>query len=222
MSCIKQSSGRIGQIRPGGSCFSSRVTRSKRSMFRRPNLHEAGDSGRRKPARALRAQGTHQNQHRQRQTRHTRGTRATSQANGDMAATVVGRAQGGRKAARRPGGLGRSFATTFTRRDRRCLQDIQEHSRFGTRLHQPQLLVELRVRFIDLLMASGANLVKPSVLGTHDGFEAQEIRRSSHNRPHGRSIACSFFPPTQENEHDTAWARRVIARLGHIRCWWRQ
>ena len=56
--CSKQSPARIGQIWSGGSCFSSRATRSKRSMFRRPNLREAGGNGRRKNARARQAPGT--------------------------------------------------------------------------------------------------------------------------------------------------------------------
>ena len=79
------------------------------------------------------------------------------QANGSMVAAVVGHAQSQCQASGRPGGLERAIAKTFTRRGRRGLQNTQEPSRTGSRLHQPkdvlQLPVELRVRFIDLLMA---------------------------------------------------------------------
>ena len=34
--------------------------------------------------------------------------------------------------------VGRAAATTLTGRGRRCLQNLQEHSRFGSRLHHPQ------------------------------------------------------------------------------------
>ena len=74
------------------------------------------------------------------------GAGAAGQANGDMAAAVVGRAQGERQAAQRSGGLGRPAATTLVGHD--CIDP-------------KAIAVELRVRFIDLLMAFEVKLVKP-------------------------------------------------------------
>ena len=48
---------------------------------------------------------------------------------------------------------------------------------------------DLRVRFIDLLVAFEANLRKPLSLGTHDGSEAQATRRPPHHRPHSGTAA---------------------------------
>ena len=62
---------------------------------------------------------------------------APGQSNGDVAAALAGSAQSQCQAAGRPGGRGRALAKTFTRRGRQCVQDIQAHSRFGPRLHQP-------------------------------------------------------------------------------------
>ena len=65
------------------------------------------------------------------------GPKLLVQQMGDLTAAVVGRATGGSQAAERPGGLGCTFATTLTRRGRRCVQDIQECCWVGPRLHQP-------------------------------------------------------------------------------------
>ena len=88
---------------------------------------------------------------------------ALGQSNGDVAAALAGSAQSQRQAAGRPGGYGRALAKTFTQRGRQCGQDIQAQRRTGSRLHHPkailQLPVELRVRFIDLLVAFEAKLL---------------------------------------------------------------
>ena len=113
---------------------------------------------------------------------------------------MVGWAQGECQAAGRAGGLGRTFATTFTRRGRRCLQDIQEHRWIGTRLHQHQGHSAVASRTASAIhrFAHGfpCQAGQTLVLGTHDGFEAQAIRRSSHNRSHGCAVACAL-PLTQ-------------------------
>ena len=54
--CTMQLPARIGRTRSGGRCFSSRVTRSKRSMLRRPNRRNSGGNGRRKHTRVRQAQ----------------------------------------------------------------------------------------------------------------------------------------------------------------------
>ena len=94
----------------------------------------------------------------------------------------------------------RTFATTFTRRGRRCLQDVQEHRWIGTRLHQPQGYSAAASRTASAIHRFAhcfrGQAGQPPVLGTHDGSEAQAIRRSSHNRPHGCSVTCAI-PFTQ-------------------------
>ena len=80
---------------------------------------------------------------------------------------------------------------------RRAMQDIQEHRWIGTRLHQPQGYSADASRTASAIhrFAHGFRGQTP-LLGTHDGFEAQAIRRSSHNRPHGCSVTCAI-PFTQ-------------------------
>ena len=80
-----------------------------------------------------------------------------------------------------------------TRRGRQCVQDIQAHRRFGSRLHQPQGNFAAASRFASAFHRP-AHGVRGKVgqtfdLVSHDGVEAQAIRRSSHNRPHGGSAA---------------------------------
>ena len=118
---------------------------------------------------------------------------ALGQSNGDVAATLAGSAQSQCQAACRPGGYGRAIAKAFTRRGRQCVQDIQALRRFGSRLHQPQGNFAVASRFASAFHRP-AHGVRGKVdqtfeLVSHDGVEAQAVRRSSHNRPHGGSAA---------------------------------
>ena len=115
--CAKQSPARIGQIWSGESCFSSRATRSTRSMFRRPNLREAGDSGQRKPGRT-----------------------ANAKQLGDQ----------------------EDWGDPLPRPSLEEVDDVCKTYKSTAGLgHDCINPVELRVRFIDLLMAFEAKLVKP-------------------------------------------------------------
>ena len=96
-----------------------------------------------------------------------------------------------------------------------------------------QLPVDLRVRFIDLLMAFEAKVDQTFELASHDGVEAQAIRRSSHNRPHGGSVAglaaASKAAGAAVGERARCAlllglprARRATELLGHTPSRWRQ
>ena len=133
--------------------------------------------------------------HRRRRGRRAGRAGAVGQANGDMVAAMVGFAQTQCQAAGRPGGLGRAVATTSTRRGRRCVQNMQEHSRAGSRLHQPQGIVAAASRTASTVHRSAHGLRGKAgqtfVLVTHGWFEAQAIRRSSHAWPHGCPVTCA-------------------------------
>ena len=120
---------------------------------------------------------------------------AAGQAIGNVVAALVGFAQSQRQAAGRPGGCGRAFAKTFTRRGRRCVQEIQEHRWVGSRLHQPQGNFAAAGRFASTFHrpAHGfrGKAGQTFVLVSHDGFEAQAIRRSPHTWPHRCSVASA-------------------------------
>ena len=144
-----------------GSWFSSRVTQRLRQWIRRcwrQWAQEACQVGR-SSERLL------QGWPRRRRRRRAGRAAAPGQANGDVVAALAGFAQSQRQADGRPRECGRPLVKSFTRRSRRCVQDIQAHSCSWSRLHQAkailQLPVELRVRFIDPLMAFEAKLVKP-------------------------------------------------------------
>ena len=104
------------------------------------------------------------------------GLQAAGQANGDVFGALVGFAQSQRQAAGRPGWCGRAFAKTFTRRGRRCVQDIQEHRWIRSRLHQPQGNFAAARRFASMFhrLAHGfrGKAGQTFVLVSHDGFEA--------------------------------------------------
>ena len=101
----KQSPARIGQIWPGESCFASHATRNTRSMFRRQWAKEAR-SGSAGAGHAFTKLGTDNSEHCA-----LAGPELLVKQMEDMAAAMVGRAQGEREAARRLGGLGKRFAT---------------------------------------------------------------------------------------------------------------
>ena len=63
---------------------------------------------------------------------------AADQTDGDTVAAVAGRASGGRQTAGQPGVLGGLDAKAVPRSCRHRLQDLQEHSRPGTREHELQ------------------------------------------------------------------------------------
>ena len=118
---------------------------------------------------------------------------ATGQANGDVVAAMVERAQSERPAACRPGGLGRAVATTSTRRGRRRAQDIQEHCRLGTRLFQPQGDPAAPCRTAHVVHRFAHGLQNQAgqalVLGTHDGFECPSISSPPRLRSASRRIS---------------------------------
>ena len=137
----------------------------------------------------------HQDRQRRRRALPAGRAGAAGQANGDLVAALVGRAQGERQAVCRSGRLGRAVATTFTRRGRRCVQDTQEHCWLGTRLYQPQgnFAAASRTASALHLFAHGlrGQVGQALVLGTHDGFEAQAIRGASHTRSHACPVTSA-------------------------------
>ena len=195
----------------GGHAFPHEPHASKRSMFRRPNLHEAAGNGRKKHARARQALGL-----------------PSPRSALTMASTAGWR---GRSCWSSKWRHGCRCGWTGRRANARQLSDQEDWGELlpgpslqevdckntawsGPRLHQPQGHSAAASPTAGALHRSAHGVRGKAgqtfVLGTHDGFEAQGIWRPSHHRPHGRSIACSF-PLTQgagakvENEHDAAY-----------------
>ena len=191
--CAKLQPVGIGPPRSQGLWFSSSFTHSKQSTLRQRIRHAAGGGEGGLPGFCGSSAWFLQGWPRFRRWRGAGWAAAPGQPNGDVAAALAGSAQSQCKAAGRPGGRGRALAKTFTRRGRQCVQDIQAHSRFGPRLHQPQgnLAAASRVARAVHRFAHGVRgkAGQTFELVSHDGVEAQAIWRSSHNRPHGGSAA---------------------------------
>ena len=214
-----------------GSRFSSRVNRNKQSMLRLQIRPVAGGNARRTLAMG-------------RQAQHVASPRLAIHDGevGGLAGPellveqmgtwfMVGYAQSQCQAAGRPGGLGRDIAKKLTRRGRRCLQNMQEHSRTGSRLHQPQGYFASASRNSSSVHRSAHGLRgkvgQTFVVVSHDGSEAQAIRRSSHNWLHCCPVSATEAAGTKVGEtmrptSGTARARRATEPLGRTRSWWRQ
>ena len=107
-----------------------------------------------------------------------------------MVAALVDFAQSQRQAAGRPGGCGRAFAKPSLEEVDDVCKTYKSIVGLGHDCINPkailELQVELRVRFVDLLVAFEAKLVKPLCWS-----EAQAIRRSPHIWPHRCPVASA-------------------------------
>ena len=150
----------------------------------------------------------------------------------NMVAALVGFAQSQRQAAGRAGGCGRACAKTFTRKGRRCGQDIQEHRWTGSRLHQPQGNLAAASRTASTFHRSAHGLRGKAgqtfVLVSHDGLRPKPSGGRPHDWPHwcpiASAVATSEATDTKVGERPRCGLLLGLAtaQLGRTRSWWRQ